>query len=386
MKKRPITLFFFLFFCSGLSFAQVYITSPGYVVLTNGDTIRGLLRDRANLGQKTSVKPAGAADFTEYTIENVRSVFFTDGYYFKPVSIPMGSGTEKRFLLCLAEGPITLYKYKDYFFVEKAGNPITKLEKQDYREKDTLKLDTRYRRLLRYLMSDCQKVQSKVEKTGLIDRQLADLVEAYNNCIDPSIRPKAYGKAIKIKMKKGVRAGVAFNHMNYVEGISNSQSRDYDLGTTAVFTGGVFVNFSYREKFSFQPELLIIQKTGSYAGLLSGLYPFSYNIRQTWLQVPGSLYYTFHIKKIQPFISAGGSIGFPLKNESAKMSSLTSKTNIGILNNEFGYRGSAGLEFAFTKKRHIYLEYIYESATVRTDFANKNIYNKTHHVSTRFSF
>lgn len=60
--------------------------------------------------------------------------------------------------------------------------------------------------------------------------------------------------------------------------------------------------------------------------------------------------------------------------------------DIGILNNEFGYRGSAGLDFALTEKFHIYLEYIYESGTVRTDFTNKNIYNKTHHISTRFSF
>ncbi len=94
----------------------------------------------------------------------------------------------------------------------------------------------------------------------------------------------------------------------------------------------------------------------------------------------------FQLKKIQPFISAGGSIGFPLQNESVETNALTNKMDIGILNNEYGYRGSAGLAFALTKKRHLYLEYLYESATVRTDFTNKNIYNTTHHVSTRFSF
>lgn len=386
MKKRLFILVLGCIFYSGIAFAQVYNTTQGYVVLTTGDTIRGILRDRTNLGQKASIQAAGSSDFSEYPIENVRSVFYSDGYYFKPVTIPTESGTEKRFLVCLAEGPITLYKYKDHYFVEKAGNPITKLEKQDSREKDTLKIDTRYRRLLRYFMSDCPKVQNKVGKTEFFDRQLVDVVEAYNTCIDPSIRPKVYRKAIKIKIKKGVRAGVAFNRMNLVEGLSDLQSRDYDLGATTVFTGGIFANFSYRNRLSFQPELLIIQKTGSYAGKLSGLYTFTYDVRQTWLQVPGSLYYNFQLKKIQPFISVGGSVGFPLKNESLETNELTGNMDIGILNNEYGYRGSAGLEFALTKKLHFYLEYIYESATVRTDFTNKNIYNKTHHISTRFSF
>lgn len=284
-------------FYSGIAFAQVFSTTQGFIVLSSGDTIRGLLRDRSSLGQKVSIQADSSSDFSDYTIDNVRSVFYNYGYYLKSVTIPTESGIEKRFLLCLAEGTITLYQYKDHYFMEKAGNPITKLEKQDYRNKDTLKIDVRYRRLLRYFMSDCPKVQNRVEKTEFTDRQLVDVVDAYNTCIDPLIRPKEYRKAIKIKIKKGVRAGVAFNRMNYVEGISNSQSRDYDLGPTTIFTGGIFANFSYRKILSFQPELLIIQKNRFLCREIIRTLPFYLHCQANMASSAGLFILQFPIEK-----------------------------------------------------------------------------------------
>ncbi|HOY03859.1 MAG TPA: porin family protein [Saprospiraceae bacterium] len=385
MKKHVLLLLLFTFSFSVSSFTQVFNVTKGHIVLTNGDTLRGMLKDRTNIGREVAIQVAGESDFTNYTIDQVRSVFYDDGYYFTPVP------SENRFLLCLAEGPMSLYKYQDYYLVQKKGGKPVKLERlypSEAKDRE-LKEDNRYKGLLKALLADCAKAQKKVDEVPFNDRRLTDLVESYNHCIDPTQRSKTYRTSSKIRIRKGVRAGVAFNKSRYNDrddGTINSR-RTVDLSPSTTFTGGIWANFSYREKISIQTELLYMRKAGTYSGKISGIYDIAYDFDQSWLQVPFCLHLTLPLTKFRPFLYAGPQIGFALKSKGS-INFLNYVTVVEPRTFDLGYRGGAGLEFRFNAKNSVFLEYIYESTYVANKITspNGNTKNFTHHVSARFAF
>jgi hypothetical protein len=342
-----------------------------------------MLKDRTNIGREVSIQETGKNSFATYTVEQVRSISYDDGYYFKPVP------SENRFLLCLADGLMSLYKYQDYYFVQKKGEKPVKLEKRDIKDSAVMKVDTHYRRQLRFLMSDCPKAQRRVGKTDFFDRQLVDLVDQYNACLDPSAMPASYREPLRMRIRKGVRAGVAFNKSKYNDRDNGGadSGRTVELSSSKTFVGGIWVNFSYREKVSFQTELLYFRKAGSYSGKLSGIYDIAYRFDQTWLQVPFCMHFTLPLTKVRPFVYAGPQIGFALKSEGSK----NFIGNISIIEPQtfdLGYRGGAGLEFRFNVKNSVFLEYIYENTYVtnKASSPSGNTKNFTHHVSARVAF
>lgn len=385
MRNRIFILSLLLWACFSPVFAQVSITAEGVIVLVNNDTLRGTIKER-NPDQKISIRTQGKTEFREYGIDEVKSVWFQNDYYYKPVRMSSDPTGEQRFLLCLAEGAIDLFKYKEIFLVKKGNDKPVKLEKNDVRVRDTMKIDTHYRRLLYYLMSDCPAVFKKVSKTEFIDVHLVKLVELYNLCIDPDSRPVSRANPVRIKLKKGIRAGVAFHRMRYENQQSGSEpDRIVTFEPLVAFAGGIFVNFTYADKFSLQPELLFTKKSGSYRGNLGGIYERAYSIEQTLLQLPVSLYYTFRASKIRPFLSAGGLIGYALQNESQK-EFVGAVTIIEANKVEYGYRAGAGIRFDVNAKSALFLEYLFESTGVRTDVLHENFNGKSHHVSVRFGF
>ena len=383
MKKHALLLLIFCFSLPLVSFSQVFNVTKGRIVLSNGDTLRGMLKDRTNIGPEVSIQADGSSGFTSYTIDQVRSVIYDDGYYFKPVP------SEKRFLLCLAEGPMTLYKYRDYYFVQKKGEDPVKLQKKDLIDSNVMKIDTHFRRQLRFLMSDCPKVQRRVGKTDFVDRQLVELTNLYNACIDPSVQPVSYRKPLKMRIRKGVRAGVAFNKSRYNDRNNGGSDpgRTVPLSPSTTFTGGIWANISYREKVSMQIELLYRRKAGTYSGKLSGIYDLAYKVDQSLLQIPLCLHLTLPLTKMRPFLYAGPQIGFALKSTGSK-NFIGNITLFEPQTFELGYCGGAGLEFRFNVKNSVFLEYIYENSYVANKITspNGNTKNFTHHVSARIAF
>lgn len=375
MKNQHILMVLFSTLFSVSVHAQGYNVTKGYVVYNNGDTLHGFLKDRGSLGNLVSFRVAGASSFTEYSYEQVRAVRYSDGYYFKAVP------SEKRFLLCLVEGPMDLFKYEDFYFVQKKGELPVKLEKAYPVIGGGNREDTRYIGLLKATMADCADVQKKASNMALVDRQLIDLVEQYNHCKDASWKPTISRTSIRIQFKKGVRAGLAFNKMGYTD----ANNRKLDFETNTAFSGGIFFNFSYRDKLSIQPELLFMRKTGVLQGNQNnGLEP-EFVIKQSWLQMPVSLYYTFPTHIIRPFLFVGGQVGLAIQSE-AKKHFGTTAFDLGPSNFETGVRLGAGLEWKRSEKNALYLEFLNENTIERTDYVNRNIHNKAYHISLRASF
>ncbi|MCA0236035.1 MAG: PorT family protein [Bacteroidetes bacterium] len=385
MKK---TFFFFLLsmlFGISSGYSQGYNVVNGFLVLNNGDTLRGSLKERANLGNTVSIQTNGAAGFSDFTIDQVRAISYENGSYFKPMP------SEGRFLLCLVEGPMDLYKFQDYYFVQKKGEAPVKLDKVSAKEAASNKgrEDQRFRALLKYLMSDCPKVQQQAENVEFGDYALIRLIEKYNACKDPAFKSTSHRKSLKLTVHKGIRGGVAFHHsrLNDQNNSLASGGRTVDLSAQTTFSAGIWLNLAFRNQLSFQPELLFIRKKGSFSGKISGIYDLSYDVDQTWLQLPLCVYYTFPLGKTRPFLSAGLPFGWAMKSEGSK-NFIGNINPIPLKNWEYGIRGSAGLEFKMTPKRSFYLEYLYESTYVGFKIYGPagHVKNFTHHVSARVSF
>lgn len=385
MKHHFSAALIFQILWVGTAFTQATIPVDGIIILVSKDTLRGTIRER-DPDQKVSIRLPNSTTYREYSVDEVYSVGYGNGAYYKPLPMSSDPKGAKRFHLCIVEGAMDLFKYKDLFFVRKGNDPPVKLEKHDMRVQDTLKIDTHYRRLLHYLMSDCLGISRKIGKTEFNDVHLVQVVEQYNHCIDPSRPVTSRKEPVRIKVKKGVRAGVAMHQVRFRDKEPDSGPlRMVDLGTFTTFCGGVFFNFTYNDRFSIQPELLYTRKKGQFRGNFGGLYERAYAIDRTVLQLPVSIYYTLPLKKVRPFLSAGGQLGFALKNEAQK-EFINTVTPMYPNAMELGYRGGAGLRFDLGGKSALYLEYLYEANQLRTETVQENFDFKSHHVSVRFGF
>lgn len=372
MKNQYFLMALFSILSSVSVYSQGYNITKGYIVLNQGDTLHGFLKDRGSLAGVVSLQVAGITTFTDYTYEQVRVVRYADGYYFK--SVP----SEKRFLLCLVEGSLDLFKYQDYYYLQKKGEPPVKLEKAYPVVGSGTREDTRYKGLLKAVLADCADVQLKADQTAFVDRQLIDLIEQYNRCKDASWTSGNSRESTRIRFKKGIRTGVAFVQMEYTD-----SNRKIGFATKTSFSAGFFANFSYRDKLSLQPELLYIRKSGEYPQG-NEMEP-EYVIKQSWLQLPVSLYYTFPTQKIRPFLMIGGQVGTSLQSE-VKRRFATAILDLGPSKFETGVRAGAGLELKRTSKHSFYIEYMYENAVGMTDYIGRIIRSKVHHISLRASF
>lgn len=286
---------------------QGYNTLSGYLVTYEQDTIPGLIKDRADLSEKILFKPNNESKFKEYTPSEV-ALFYYDGghynngnYYYKAIDIPLQDNeSQKRFLLCLVEGELSLYQYKDLYFVRKGLDSLVKLEKKDVIVSSSAKrVDKRYIGHLKYLTQNCASIQNKIDRTAYKADDLSKFITAYNQCINPAVKTLASEGRAKRKVKAGVRVSTVVNKADYF--VNGYNVYTYPFNSKTGYSGGLFLQLPFKNKLAFHPEVLITQKGASYQGKISGLYDEQVDFNITYLQVPLSVYYTFPTYKLRPF-------------------------------------------------------------------------------------
>lgn len=107
------------------------------------------------------------------------------------------------------------------------------------------------------------------------------------------------------------------------------------------FAGGMFLNYSFNDNFSLQPEALYVQK-GVDATLYQGLIDLGASLSIEYFELPLLALYTFaNTKRIVPYIYGGPSFSYALSSElkatayilSAEIdfSSFTHTTDFGLI-------------------------------------------------------
>ncbi|MBL7865121.1 MAG: hypothetical protein JNK10_09610 [Cyclobacteriaceae bacterium] len=159
---------------------------PGYVVQQSGDTVRGLLRfdSESRNASPCYFKQTEDAQPQTYTPGQITSFRFTNDAYF--ISRSIGRSADV-FLEVVIRSHMTLYKFGDIFFLEKADSAFFELsddtevlmvEGQNVRKKSR-----NYVRLLNLLMADCLEATRKIPTIPFREKPLIKLVLLYNTCV-----------------------------------------------------------------------------------------------------------------------------------------------------------------------------------------------------------
>ena len=195
---------------SNTTFSQKKIFKEGYIILINGDTIKGKIKQLTSMADAEYVvfKKENTDSQNTYYPNELSKYYYEDQNYYEVDSIPfkrLGGDLsyQKLFLKKLVDGDIELfrleYRIKEkstpifdyqtkYYLVRKKGNDIlTDLHEENYKAKlkDLFKTTT------------CQtsKENKKFDNEGL-----ATLIMEYSNCLGAKSRLVYSEKKIKEKI------------------------------------------------------------------------------------------------------------------------------------------------------------------------------------------
>ncbi len=236
-------------------------------------------------------------------------------------------------------------------------------------------------------MKDCPTLKNKIQRTPLEATQLTKLVVAYNACTGSSEKLVVNSKASATKLRAGIRMGAVSNSMKYF--VEKSYYAQHTFTSKMGYTAGVFVNLSFRDKISVQPEILLTQKSATASRNRSSLVKEVTSFSFTYLQIPLSLYYTLPTKRIRPFASIGGVFGYAVAKEAYYQVTgnpfLTDKNPVKVDKDEYGYRGGAGILYSLTPKLRFGVEYIYENTLSNKTSTIEKFHHSSHNLTLRMS-
>lgn len=134
MRLR-IPVLFILVFAAIPSFAQAWLR-PGYVVLTNGDTLHGLIdqRSRLRMGKTVGFQANGSGETQEYSPFAIREAVVPGALRLiaQNIQLPGNEAVSRIFTEKLFDGPINLYLHENesniWYLIESADAGIRVLE------------------------------------------------------------------------------------------------------------------------------------------------------------------------------------------------------------------------------------------------------------------
>ncbi|MDF9801231.1 opacity protein-like surface antigen [Catalinimonas alkaloidigena] len=318
----------------------------GFYINLDNDTIHGKIRALNDLSEELHFRKESQKRFKVFAPTEIKEFGFKSGGHY--VSKNIASSEKKNvnlFLSRLFTGQVTLYQYDDIFYVQKENEELILLEQNNtVIDEKYVREDKRYLGILRLLTLDCESVQKLIERVDFNADDLTDFFIAYHQCVAPENESTQNKRTLKVK--KGIKAGASFSKVtSYRDGVTPSYP---EFKAFNHYTGGMYLNLSYNDKISIQPEVLITKKESS------NIYK-QYSVVN--LQLPISLYYTFPTGKTRPFLSVGYVFGKTLKDN---IKDLRFDYKINNSKSEYGFRGGAGLLFPLSEKLDIGIEYTYE--------------------------
>lgn len=381
MKKAILLLS--VFYCiQNTLYAQTDFRK-GFVVTLAGDSIKGLVSysEGSRAYQKCIFQEPTNGNIREYTPTDIQSYGFIDNRLFRRKTIDINDVVQNAFLEVLVEGPLSLYRHGNSFYVEKDGE-LQKLrndKKETYQRADYLTMkkvildSNEYIATLNMLMFDCVELRPRIQKTRLGEAQLTRLFERYNNCNGKT--SKAYkDKKPWLKSNFGISGGLNIStlHVRTQDPVLLPVSATYRQSLSPLIGISLYIAAPrLSERFSFHSNVYFLTSKYYHYSLINydnyALRNFvTVNVSQ--IKIPVSICYTFPHKKITPFINVGASHTVNLKHKSV----LFQETETGNIivaskgdafwtsSGQLGIWGGLGFIRSLNKKYDSFIEFRYE--------------------------
>ncbi|MBP6611202.1 MAG: hypothetical protein KA206_08935, partial [Paludibacter sp.] len=212
---------------------------PGYVILLNGDTLKGQLLKQTskNAGEKCVFRTETGEEKTFLSVE-IQGYRFTDGKYYISKEIQKDSLNKKTvFLEYLIKGITSIYYSFDvveHYYAEKDGVGLIELTEEEKTRKIADKkfvVQTQTKGKLAYIMQDCPDVKSNIQNVHLSHSSLIKLAEAYHEKVCNTESCIIYEKSdVSLQLQWNIFAGYSINQYNFGGQVYTDNVNNYQIG------------------------------------------------------------------------------------------------------------------------------------------------------------
>jgi hypothetical protein len=361
-------------FCYSQSFRK------GFVVTQDGDTLTGLVKYSEGLSVYDFCVFKKAADDTEtsYSSKQIRA-YGIDGYKaFEVKPFVRDQRQESVFLEVLVKGLVSLYRYRDSFWIGKEEQEIVQLTNEATQEyinnSRVLKRSNKHIAVLNMLMADCGEIRKKIQNVTLTERSLTRIVIDYNRCKGSS-STVVKEKLPSVDVSVGIVGGLAISSVDFSSSDQNTHYHllgEFDKPTSPVV--GLSFDFllpKVSERFSLSTAIMYTSATYSRhfeRTYFSSSEKSDVKIKASTVFVPLGVCYTFPTKGLRPFLSFGTTFVFFQNSSSSWIKEDTQNGEVyttegdavDFKSNALGLWGSAGVVKSISKKLDASLEFRYE--------------------------
>ncbi|MDZ7741789.1 MAG: hypothetical protein U5Q03_08590 [Bacteroidota bacterium] len=324
MKKQ----LFLIILISGLCFssrisAQKNFES-GFVVSSDGDTLKGQIEDRGFSKNSYSCifRKSNKTESMVFQANDISSYGFENGDIYVSKEIMNGDIQEKRFLTLIVRGEANLYGLNDHqkkwrYFISKDTLGPTELKVKEYYDmrlrgglnKMVLIKRKDYQGVLKYFLNDCRNLKPSFESVSLNRNNLTNIINNYNYCINPS------GSEIIAQKKRGnnnlgFNVGLSYSKLKFSKNYYNKTSEYYMSrewpGTVQIHLG-IYKNWSLQfigsnTNLQVEANLTSYSSTPKIDGKKENN---ELVLKSTYFQTPLILQQVFPTEKMSYFVTLG---------------------------------------------------------------------------------
>jgi hypothetical protein len=313
---KALVLSTILFCISTCSIFAQHDFRDGYVVLANGDSITGKVAYRASfLNVYSCIYKSKSGEKRKYEVSEMLAYGYFFDKRFERKNLPVDSVTSEQLMAeVLIKGYVSLFKARDYLYVQKNGKlirvPRTFTKKIQIEWQEYIVTDEQYITVLNTIVGDCALSANEMNYS---QEKIAELLQNYNRCKDGSAgQTFKQSKPVTLVTFQGV-IGLQSSTLMSVEG-------NQDLTTSVSPVYGVAVDFSAPRLFDrllFSAEVHYSNQLFQYTveEFTSTIRIYSDNrIENENLYVPFGVRYNFFRDFRTPYIKLGGIIGINLSS------------------------------------------------------------------------
>lgn len=268
-------------------------------------------------------------------------------------NIQLRDTIKRVFLEVLFKGKTSLYFYKnrDYktFYISKDSASLVEIPRNKDKEKHY------YQSVLSEVTNDCPEIADAIKVVRYNRKPLTELINRYNSCED---KPFPFTKF-------GVLGGYELSSLANPPQVNPSLLENFDYQFNGFFIIGLFADLPViPTNFSVHFELYHSSHSFSESATKDNeIYDLTVN--QNSLKMPILLRYTFNRGKTNPFLNAGGIIGFNYENENSIYitNKRTNTIEINKLENisvnspfQYGFSAGGGIERKINNKNALFFE------------------------------
>jgi hypothetical protein len=300
----------------------------GFIISLTNDTIYGKIAYKLNSDNYKVCEFKLNDEITRYSPSQLKGYgFINDKFYISGI-------LENTFVELLVDGPLRLFRYNS-FYVQKSGTIHELVQKEIKIEKNGetyIQEDTRWRGIIRLMISDSDMDMKIAQELKLNEKSLTRLVKEYNDRKGSKITVFKEHRQ-KSHIDYGLSAGVTSSFLSIKKDFSNLQYLNNSYGSTD-FSFGLYNSVSLpiiSEKLAVQYEAWYVRSEFSSSVTVrdasAEILYYDTRIRFSTITVPVGLKYRLIGKNFPLYLLGGVSCNINL-NSSSSVRSERVRSNV----------------------------------------------------------